>query len=179
MERFDYDIVELFKNKYKNEVAVLPEIPDTDTLYNGPLGRLSVPRTMNASIELTHKTDWCMNWTNPVDHDFYKHDSNIYIWTGVDQTVYGIYVDIATGKGKFVFQYGHTIFRPDLRDQLRATVEPISFLYEKIEEEILKDPTKCYRYVLSCVRSRWPKGEAIIFRDDELTKKYMRIIKRR
>lgn len=178
MESIDFEIVKAYKQAYTNEVGVLPVIEGSEVLYNGPMGQLAVPRTMEASIKLTSQTIWCMSWTDPVDHDFYKHDSNVYIWTSADGVVNGLYVDPLTGRGKFLTQHSNNFY--GIEHQLAVRETPaLKLLFDMIEDYISRDAQKAYNYVLSVIKDRWPKGESVIFTDPVLTKKYLSFVRRR
>lgn len=187
MEKADYDIVKIFKDRFKEEVPVLPlpNIEGCDVLYNGPLGQLLVPTTRASSIAMAQVTDWCISWNDPTDHDFDKHSSNLYMWIDVDTSIHGIYVDLLTGKGKLFPRFAHwdgTTFSHRVtakyQKEFRHKNYIIEFLYSMLETEVLKSPTMSYNYAFSVVKGRWPIGESVIFQNQELVKKYLRVIKK-
>ena len=178
MELIDHQIVQAYKQAFPENVGPITVFNDCDILYNGPLGQLAVPRTMQASIALTAKTIWCMSWTDPVDHDFYKHESNVYIWTDISGSVNGLYVDPLTGRGKFLLQHSNNFYGIEHQQLLRNN-PALTILFDMLEQHVLLSPQTAYNYVLSVVKDRWPKGESVLFSDPSVTKKYLSFVRRR
>lgn len=68
--------------------------PDTEVLYNGPLGLLVVPKTKEASCELGRGTKWCTASSrsdNPFDR--YNEQGNLYIWIDKSGAKYQFHFD--------------------------------------------------------------------------------------
>lgn len=181
MEPIDYEIIKTIQTKYGNEIPKLKlSIPEEcDVLYNGPLGVLLAPRTVQAISKITKKTIWCASI--PIDtlkHEFYKWDTNPYIWIGIDSKIYGFAVDTKTGRGIFIFQNSNKYLGLKYQQKLRQ-IPPINDVFEMIEEHVLKTPKTAYYYAISIIKERWERGEKVIFSDNQYASKYMRLIRRR
>ena len=159
MELFDYKIVSVFKEKYKNEKPTFNDIPkDCQVLYNGEHGLIVVPQTVEAFAKVTRKTVWCVSDPNDNPaHRFYKHPSNSYVYISPDKKICGWMIDVTTGLGKFAKQ--HSNKHIGLNEQDARTVPPIAFMFDLIEDEILKKPKSTYYYILTVIQAPWPKGE--------------------
>ncbi len=82
--------------------GAFPVIKDSQILYNGPLGQLAVPLTVNASIELGRGTKWCTAARELDDNmfDVYNNDFDdpLYVWRDASGKKYQFHI----GSGQFM-----------------------------------------------------------------------------
>mgnify|MGYP006267493133 CR=1 FL=1 len=177
MEQIDYDIIKKCQTKFKSEsVPMIPK--DCAVLYSGPLGTLLVPQTVTAASIVTSRSVWCT--ANPEDsptHIMNNFTSNYYVFIDTKGNLYSWNVEMTTGRGRFVIQNSNKYW--GLEKQTIRELEPIKFVFDLIETEILKDPKKTYNYVLSVIQGRWPVGERVIAKDDTYFNKYIRFINKK
>lgn len=55
-------------------------VEDVKVLYDGPLGKLSIPETEAASCELGRGTRWCTAASNKNRYDYYNQYGPLYVW---------------------------------------------------------------------------------------------------
>ena len=151
--------------------GTFPVVPDSEVLYNGPLGQLSIPKTKKASCELGTGTKWCTAAKSDSDNLFthYADQGPLYIWRDKDGS-------------KYQFHFPSTQFM-DSRDR-RISTETIKYfrtqhpvlkkLFAMGEKEIAKDPELAHSYALNIIKGRWPEGEAAIAKDPRWSYEYAR-----
>jgi len=180
MEQFDYNIIDMFKETYKNEVATFKKVPnDCEVLYNGTYGLLVVPQTVKAMSEVAKNTVWCIS--DPKDtpnHSFYSYNSNCYVYIDNKKNITGWSIDMATGHGKFITQHTNKIHGIETQLTVRS-VPPIALLFDLIEDEIIKDAKKVYYYSLTIIQGRWQRGEKVILASEQYSNKYIRHIRKK
>ena len=151
------------------EAGTFPVVPDSEILYNGPLGQLSIPKTEKASCELGSGTRWCTAAKSDNRFTYYASEGPLYIWRDKDGS-------------KYQFHFPETQFT-DSRD-IELSPETIKYfrtqhpvlkkLFAKEEKEIAKDPGFAYRYANAVIRGRFPEGEAVIAKEPEWAYPYAR-----
>jgi hypothetical protein len=153
------------------EAGTFPIVPDSEILYNGPLGQLSIPKTKKASCELGTGTKWCTAAKSDNMFTHYNRQGPLYIWRDKDGS-------------KYQFHFPSTQFM-DSRDR-RISTRTIKYfrtqhpvlkkLFAMGEKEIAKDPELAHSYALNIIKGRWPEAEAAIAKDPELASEYARYV---
>ena len=151
------------------EAGTFPVVPDSEILYNGPLGQLAVPKTEKASCELGSGTKWCT--AAKTDNRFaeYARKEPLYIWRDKN-------------GGKYQFHFATSQFmdsgdRPISHEKLQyfRTQHPVlKKLFAMKEKEVAKDPMLAYDYAYDVIQGRFPEGEAVIAKDQLLAYRYAR-----
>ena len=151
------------------EAGTFPVVPDSEILYNGPLGQLSIPKTEKASCELGRGTRWCTAAKTDNRFTYYASEGPLYIWRDKDGS-------------KYQFHFPETQFM-DSRD-IELSPETIKYfrtqhpvlkkLFAKEEKEIVKDPLLAYEYARDIIQGRFPEGEAFIAKDPPSAYEYAR-----
>jgi len=149
--------------------GTFPVVPDSEVLYNGPLGQLAIPETKKASCELGSGTKWCTAAKSDNMFTHYNRQGPLYIWRDKDGS-------------KYQFHFPSTQFM-DRRDR-RLSTRTIKYfrtqhpvlkkLFALIEKEIAKDPELVYNYAEDVIKGRFLEGEAAIAKDPELASEYAR-----
>ena len=144
------------------EAGTFPVVPNSEILYNGPLGQLAVPKTEKASCELGSGTKWCTAAKSDNRFTYYASEGPLYIWRDKDGS-------------KYQFHFPSTQFT-DSRD-IELSPETIKYfrtqhpvlkkLFAKEEKEIVKDPELAYEYAYDVIQGRFPEAEEAIAKDSK------------
>jgi len=153
------------------ETGTFPVVPDSQVLYNGPLGQLAIPETHEASCELGRGTKWCTTTTKSNYYfDRYTQKGPLYIWRDKN------------GE-KYQFHFGGELQMMDSRDRpieyeklkyFRNEHPVLKKLFKKIESQYLKDPKLALQYAKEVIRGRWPEVEDAIATDPVSASQYAR-----
>lgn len=137
--------------------GTFPVVPDSQVLYNGPMGQLSIPETEEASCELGSGTKWC---TASHGRNMYKHYAEkgpLYIWR-----------DKSGDKFQFHFKTGQFMDAHDipidhkLFTYFRTKHPVLKKLFAQQEEPMTKDPALAIDYAKNVLRGPFTAGEAVI-----------------
>jgi len=140
--------------------GTFPVVPNSEVLYNGPLGQLSIPKTEEASCELGKGTKWCTAAAKDNKFTHYNSDGPLYVWRD-------------KSGAKYQFHFPDTQFM-DARDQpidhetityFRTKHPILSKLFKKEEKVIVSDPRGAFLYARDVIEGRWPMGEKAMASD--------------
>ena len=139
------------------EAGTFPVVPNSEILYNGPLGQLAVPKTEKASCELGSGTKWCTAAKSDNRFTYYASEGPLYIWRDKDGSKYQFH--FATGQ--FMDSGDRKISHEKLR-YFRTQHPVLKKVFALGEKEIVKDPGFAYRYANAVIRGRFPEAEEAI-----------------
>jgi hypothetical protein len=140
--------------------GTFPVVPDSQVLYNGPLGQLSIPETKEASCELGSGTKWCTASHGKNMYKEYSKNGPLYVWRD-------------KSGDKFQFHFEESQFM-DARDKpiehklltyFRTQHPVLKKLFAQKEAEIAKKPYVAYNYANDVIKGPFPAGEAAIATD--------------
>ena len=148
--------------------GTFPVVPDSEVLYNGPFGQLSIPETEEASCELGRGTKWCTA-AKEANNFFnrYNNQGPLYIWRDKNGSKYQFHwptLQFMDSEDRRLPKETINYFR---------TEHPIlKKLFAKEEKEILKDPRRALDYSKEIIQGRWPEVEPMIANDPKTALKY-------
>jgi len=151
-----------------NVAGAYPIIPNTEVLYNGPLGQLSIPKTEKASCELGKNTEWCTAWKKDNRFGDYNNEGPLYVW-------------IDKNGEKYQFHFGKHLQAMDKNDDpigrskfnyFRNKHPVVGKIIRQNEKSMLKTPIGTIRY-RKIIDGDWPEGDTAI---SELYKKMANIL---
>jgi hypothetical protein len=180
--------------------GTFPVVPNSEVLYNGPLGQLVIPKTKSASCKLGTGTKWCTAWRTAAKSDnFFTHyasDGPLYIWRDKDGSKYQFHfprvqfkdssnIDLSPKTINY-FRTQHPVLKKLFAMGEKEIAGP-AFAYRyarniikgrwpEREAAIAKDPSPAYAYARDIIKGRFPEGEAAIAKDPELAYLYARDI---
>ena len=162
--------------------GTFPVVPDSEILYNGPLGQLSIPKTKKASCELGTGTKWCTAAKSDNLFTHYDRQGPLYIWRDKDGSKYQFHFPstqfmdsrdrrISTETIKY-FRTQHPVLKKlfAMGEKEIANSE-LAYNYARNiikgrfpegEAAIAKHPVYAYEYARDIIKGRWPEGEAVI-----------------
>lgn len=141
------------------------ERDDIRVLYNGPLGTLSVPLTMEASCLLGRGTKWCTAANEHNQFESYNRNGPLFVWRDRDGSKFQFHFD----------EHGRQLMdaqdEPILPEKIREfRKHPVlSKLFKKEEEKIMNGhdaAARCYWYARDVIGERWLEAEPIIAKDE-------------
>jgi hypothetical protein len=150
-----------FNVELKDEVGDT-DIPGAKNLYNGPLGRLDVPRTEEAAKILGKGTKWCTAAEKNNMFERYNNEGPLYVWR-----------DKSGDKYQFHFE---TMQFMDSRDNpidheliiyFRTDHPVLSKMFKKGEEYYLTSADRAYKYAQKVLRGQFKEGETAIASDQK------------
>jgi hypothetical protein len=149
--------------------AVFEVPPDSEVLYNGPLGLLAIPKTEEASCELGKGTKWCTAGRKDNRFTAYSMKGPLYTWRDKNGEKYQFHWESTQFKDK-----KDDSIDKKLLSYFRTEHPVLKKLFAAKEKEIAKDPEWAYKYARDIIRGRWPETEAVIAKDPELAHQYAR-----
>jgi hypothetical protein len=159
--------------------GIFPVVPGSKILYNGVLGQLSIPETLQANKILCSGTKWCTSDVSTFKG--YSREGPLYIWRDKN------------GE-KYQFHFADNVVEPhiQLMDSRDRKISPELFRYFRSEHPVLKHLFQKYESKLmksggtglidyaEFYGGRWPELEEKIKDDPESVVQYaMRILKKR
>lgn len=159
--------------------------PNTEVLYNGPLGMLAIPKTEEASIELGRGTKWCTSATkaNNKFNEYTHGGKPIYIWRDKNGNKYQFYFDYFLDDEDEDYiddedfdATDHIAF--EFKDSSDDNIKPAKLKYFRTEHPVLKklfaeqedniaQSIASDWYQKHIVGGRWPALEKNIINDAE------------
>jgi hypothetical protein len=133
------------------------DISGAKNLYNGPLGRLDVPRTEEAAKLLGKGTKWCTAAEKNNMFSHYNEKGPLYVWR-----------DKSGDKYQFHFktrQFMDSRDKPiphELLTYFRTKHPVLLKMFRKEEQVIVTDAECAYNYARDVIKSKWVEGETII-----------------
>jgi hypothetical protein len=149
------------------ETGTFPIVPNSEVLYNGPLGQLAIPKTTKASCELGRGTKWCTAAQR--DNQFKDYDGPLYIWRDKNGEKYQFYFSDDSGQMK---DSRDRDIEPEKIDYFRKEHPVLKKFFKQIESEVITDPEQANNYAYFVIRGRWPEAEAVIATDPESAASY-------
>jgi hypothetical protein len=143
------------------------DVPGANNLYNGTLGRLDVPMTVNAAKILGRGTKWCTAAEKNNMFDHYSEKGPLYVWRD-------------KSGDKFQFHFKSSQFM-DSRDNpisheqfmyFRTKHPVLSKMFKQGEQIILSSPYLANEYAYDFIKGRWKEAEPIISTDPEEAYQY-------
>jgi hypothetical protein len=163
---------EVIDNEFNVELTTNSDetnVPGAKNLYNGPLGRLDIPKTEDAAKILGRGTKWCTAAEKNNMFHRYHIEGPLYVWCD-------------KAGDKYQFHFPSTQFM-DSRDKtiphekltyFRTSHPVLSKLFKLEEKQFLKDAETAYRYARFGIESRFLEGEPVIATDVEFSLFYAR-----
>jgi len=141
--------------------------------YDGPLGRLTVPTTKEASQRLGNGTVWCVSASNY--NDFEKYTNDFFVWKASSNRKFFFFVDYNSGKGETIDDSGITCNSKQIY-YFRKKHPVLKQLFELFEKKILdlNDPRAACNYAIFVLKDRWPEAEMLIFKEGHYSQEYIR-----
>ena len=147
--------------------GTFPVVPDSEVLYNGPLGQLSIPKTEEASCELGSGTKWCTAGREGNQFNYYTEEGPLYIWRDKNGEKYQFHFPTAQLMDSRDERISDGII------QYFRTQHPIlKKLFAKQETAVAKNPEAAGAYAKDVIRGRWPEAEPIIAKNPEAALEY-------
>jgi len=147
-----------------DDQGTFPIIPDTDVLYNGPLGQLAVPQTEDASCDLGSGTKWCTAATETDNrYRYYTGHGTLTVWRDRNGERYQFF--IPNPKSEINFEFMDSRNKPIARDQLdkfRTQHPVLRQWFQQAEQQIMNDANMSLRYAQHVLKGRWPDAEPVI-----------------
>jgi hypothetical protein len=175
------------------DAGTFPVVPDSEILYNGPLGQLSIPKTKKASCELGTGTKWCTAAQNNNLFNQYASKGPLYIWRDKDGSKYQFHFpsrQFMDGRDRELspetikyFRIHHPVLKKLFaREEKEIAEEPlmaygyardvIKGRFTEAEAAIAKEPQWAHRYARHVIKGRWSEAEVAIAKDPEWAYKY-------
>ena len=148
-----------------DNTSTFPVVPDTEVLYNGPLGQLSIPKTEAASCELGRGTKWCTAAARNNQFDNYSSNSPLYVWRDKNGEKYQFYFGIGGDSVPQFMDSKDNPISPALLNQFRTTHPILSKLFKREESQIMKNLRAATDYATNVIHGRWPEAEPYIMKD--------------
>ena len=184
--RFDFNKLSEIVNSTMNpevgstatsDAGIFPVVPNSEVLYNGPYGQLSIPKTEKASCELGRGTKWCTSASKDNQFDNYNERGPLYVWKDRDGSKWQFHFD--SSSFHFMDAGNESINRVKL-NYFRTEHPVVKKLFRQEEKTILRDPEAVVNYAQNVIQSRWPEAESIILTNPQAAAKYApRVIKGR
>ncbi len=155
-----------------------PVVPNSEVLYNGPLGQLAIPETEEASCELGRGTKWCTAAKKDNMFNAYNDRDSLYIWRDRNGKKYQFYFNLSLPQ--FMNDKDQAL-TPDQLNYFRTKNPVTSKLFKEKENNLLKKLSgddaeyallDIYNYALRVLKGRWPEAEPYIKKDDEIWENY-------
>jgi hypothetical protein len=147
------------------------DVDNENILYQGPFGKLSIPKTLDAAVRLGKGTKyWCISCKN--NNQFLDFKDDIYIWRESYKKVIGIYIDFESGTGDIVNGKNHTLSSNTV-DFYRNKHPILKQLFSNIESRLDKTAEKLFYYSLTIIQDRWLDYESLILSDTIYARKYI------
>ena len=151
-----------------------PVVADSEVLYNGPFGQLSIPKTVEASCDLGRGTKWCTAGAKKNRFNAYNKVGPLYIWRDKNGEKYQFYFGSGAVDDDDI-QFMDARDEPIDRETFvyfRKKHPILSKLFNKVETELLKDPGQALAYA-RFVGDRVPGAESVIATDPENAIEYV------
>ena len=170
------------KSTKTNTAGALPVLPETEILYNGPLGQLSIPQTAEAACDLGHGGSWCT--ARPDSHnmfDAYAEFAPLYVWIDKSGKKYQFYFSMFDPAVTNPSMAGD----PEFRNLDNTTMDDATLTYFRTQHPVISKLFKKMEpkadqlelillWATDVVKGRWPKAEEIIARDVQTSFEYAR-----
>lgn len=147
------------------------EIPGAEVLYQGPLGQLTRPLTIEASCKLGSGTKWCTSARESNKFAEYSSNGQIYIWK--DKTgKYQFFFDDTDENFEFRDDQNNHISDEKLQEFRKHPV--LKKLFKMIEEKIIENEralTAVY-YASEIIKEPWPAAENLIASNPDAAVEY-------
>jgi len=152
-----------------DELGTFPVIPDTQVLYNGPLGQLAIPKTEEASCELGRGTKWCTAATESGNkyHD-YADNGTLCVWRDRNGEKYQFFIGEDDDSDAPPWEYTDSRNRYIDMDKLNyfRTQHPVlRQWFSQAEKTIMKNISKALDYARDVIGGRWPEAEPEIIKN--------------
>ena len=165
------DLVDSHSNVKLGDTSVdglnYKHIDEMEVLYNGPYGKLIIPKTEEASKELGKGTKWCTAANKDNMFDEYNKNGPLYVWIDKSGKKYQLHFETY----QMMDDKDEPISREKL-DEFRVKNPILSKLFRDKEQEIIKDPNIAIKYVTDILKRRWPEAEPYIMKDPNTAVKY-------
>jgi lambda repressor-like predicted transcriptional regulator len=145
------------KQTQTSNAGTFPVVPNSQVLYNGPLGQLSIPETEEASCELGSGTKWC---TASHGRNMYKHYSEkgpLYIWRDKSGDKFQFHFETSQFMDAHDVPIDHKMFI-----YFRTKHPVLKKLFAKHEEPMTKDPALAIEYAKNVLKGPFTAGEEVI-----------------
>jgi hypothetical protein len=151
-----------FNVEIPDDVDENTDVPGAKNLYNGPLGKLDVPMTVEAAKMLGSGTKWCTAANKDNMFNEYNEDGPLYVWRDKSGKKYQFHFHTE----QFMDSRDKPI-KPELLTSFRTSHPVISKLFKKYEQDCIKDKDtrRLLRYARDVLHDRWPEAEPIIATD--------------
>ena len=181
------DLVDSYNNVKLGDTSVdglnYEHIDEMEVLYNGPYGKLIIPKTEKASKELGKGTKWCTAANKDNMFDEYSKNGPLYVWIDKSGKKYQLHfaMDYPKDLGpQYYDDIEYVLIQiKDSRDNDTDgdKLFKIPILRDLRKEILLKalrteDPVVLLAYTTRFIGQRWPAAEQYIMKDSDVAEIY-------
>ena len=155
-----------------------PELVHIDSeectiLYDGPLGKLLIPKKLECIERLGGGTPWCISRRR--NNEFHLYNHSLYIWKVNYREKYAFYFDLDTGMSEAVDVKGTSVNDAQI-EYFRKEHPVLKQLFEYGEGLLLKtqNPQILCNYAASVLHGQWKEAEPFIFKNPAVMLDYIK-----
>ena len=174
------DLVDSHNNVKLGDTSVeglnYKHIDEMEVLYNGPYGKLIIPKTEEASKELGKGTKWCTAADkNNMFHE-YSNYGPLYVWIDKSGKKYQLHITDPNEESDNMFQMMDSRDHPITFKQIQNPI--LDKVFSQFKEKVLqsKNPYAMCSYAETIMNQRWPEAEPYIMTKQSLVYSYARNI---